>query len=101
MQNEFHVRLVGTRYRPIEAQIVAANLADGEALHLEREPLNPHDENAIKVYARKQFIGYVASGSAAEIAPILDTEQVSIDATWQDGRIVMFLRPYEITPDES
>jgi hypothetical protein len=39
---------------------------------LYREPQNPHDGNAVAVYADGQRIGYLSRGDAARYAPVLD-----------------------------
>ncbi len=64
--------LRGSKFRPMEAQAVVARLETDEAVELEREPDNPYDENAIKVIAHGEHIGYVAKEDAVEIASIMD-----------------------------
>lgn len=65
----------GTSFRPIEAKAFVNSVEDGTVLILQREPSNPHDENAIKVLSPDPdniHIGYVAKEVAAELAPIMD-----------------------------
>ena len=46
----------------------AAGLYEGAAVRLEPEPDNPHDSNAIAVYAGPAKIGYIARDNAAWMA---------------------------------
>jgi HIRAN domain-containing protein len=46
--------------------------APGSQLALRRDPDNPHDPNAIAVYARDEQVGWVPREVAAELAPELD-----------------------------
>lgn len=70
--------MVGANFRPQECRDICATLEPGQALRLEREPLNMYDENAIKVIyadlADEYHLGYIESksGLAKEIAPWLD-----------------------------
>lgn len=66
------VACVGMRFRQPEDQAVAGALLPGDPVHLEREPYNPHDENAIKVIYSDHHIGYIARDSASFIAAYMD-----------------------------
>ena len=68
----FFAELRGINFRPIETQVYALNMSEGQDVSLEREPDNKYDENAIKVIAEDHFIGYVAKEVAEDLAPILD-----------------------------
>ena len=52
--------LVGMKHRNAEALV--ASLPNGEPLTLIREPGNKYDANAVQVWARGQFIGYIGRG---------------------------------------
>ena len=57
-----------------EAAVRAGNFAPGASLRLVREPNNPHDPNAIAVWAEpgRNLSGYVPRGMAKRLSPILD-----------------------------
>ena len=67
-------------------------LSPGDTLDLRREPDNPYDENAIRIYDgtySDDDIGYLSRDLAAEIAPIMDSNRQLvmadvIDVTGQD-----------------
>lgn len=52
----------------------------GEQVHLEREPDNPHDDNAIAVFVEDQQIGYLKTEVAARHAPKIDTGRYALAA---------------------
>lgn len=70
----FTVAVRGTKFRPPEAQEIAAHLGPLEPVTLEPEPFNEHDPNAIKVIARGEFIGYLQKNMAVFLAARLDGE---------------------------
>ncbi len=47
----FLTNLAGAVFRPTEAKAIIEKLRPEHLLDLEREPENPYDENAIKVFA--------------------------------------------------
>ncbi|KAJ0978965.1 hypothetical protein J5N97_014439 [Dioscorea zingiberensis] len=52
-----------------------------EMVGLVREPLNPHDPNAIKVLnARAAQVGHIERPVAAVLAPLLDSHTISVEA---------------------
>lgn len=65
------------------ARVIRRHCRDGMSVHLQREPHNPHDSNAIAVYlvvprlfgllgqARLQ-IGYIKAGAAKSLAARMD-----------------------------
>src|SRR3546814_3524175 len=66
--------LVGMNFRPSEAREVVKTLQIGHTLHLEPEPSNPYDPNAVKVIEPEsgQFIGYLSRESNAETSAHLN-----------------------------
>lgn len=74
------VRVVGMHFRGADAKEAAANLQPGQSLRLEREEMNEHDGNAIKVYFEDLWLGYLERGQAAWIAPNMD-EGMEFDCT--------------------
>jgi len=74
--------IAGFYYSSQVAKRVAAELIRDEALSLIREPGNPHDPNAIRVYAKMVHpIGYVPRNIAKELAPLMDS-QVNLICTF-------------------
>lgn len=95
----FSAPIVGARFRPPAADVLNLMAMDTH-LACVREPLNPHDENAIKIMVHRNYIesilnviaednpqaveeisfddegrfhlGYVPRGKAEMLAPILD-----------------------------
>jgi len=86
---QFETILRGVHFRPLSAKEVVNHLQAGTRLTLEREPGNPHDENAIRVVEPEsgEFIGYVAKENAAEIAPLMDS------GTAFEATVDSFMRP--------
>jgi hypothetical protein len=62
--------LVGMKHRGTEALV--ASLPQGEPLELIREQTNPHDANAVQVWARGQHVGYVRANQVLPLARRLD-----------------------------
>jgi hypothetical protein len=60
----------------------------GLEIYLEREPENPHDENAVAIYALGAQIGYVPSSRARMVAEYLDRGKPVyariVDTHWRD-----------------
>lgn len=67
-----NVKVVGIGFRPAEAKEFASALMPGDELTLEREPDNPHDQNAIKVIGGGMHIGYIERGQAAWLSGHID-----------------------------
>lgn len=83
MTDEFFTKIVGVSSGsdPIGRQLAVSRLRPGQQLTLRREPRNPHDPNAIAVWATlKRFIfldytiqlGYLTSDVAQEWAEEMD-----------------------------
>lgn len=70
----FTAACVGMHFRGAAAVQTAAALEEGTIVTLEREPENPHDYNALKVFVGDFFIGYVDRMVAAWISPLLDEQ---------------------------
>lgn len=66
------VALVGTRFRGEAALRLLAELPKGEPLILLREPDNPHDPNAVQVWARGTHIGYLKGTQCRPVARAMD-----------------------------
>lgn len=62
--------LVGMKYRGTGPLV--ASLTIGEPLELRREPENPHDPNAVQIWARGQHVAYVLGNQAKHLAPRMD-----------------------------
>ena len=71
---EIRTEVVGMQYYD-------GTLRPGEPVHLEREPDNAHDPNAIRVENR-DFVqaGHVARPTAAWLAPLVDNGKLRVDA---------------------
>lgn len=69
---ELRTVIVGTQFRPIEAQKVYNALDAGDEITLEREPDNQYDSNAVAVYAFGVHIGYIPRTMNSELAAALD-----------------------------
>lgn len=75
----------GVNFRQSFVKEIVRNLSEGDTVFLEREPDNAYDPNAIKVFVDDPVhgavhIGYVAAGTAAELAPIMDVEGLGREA---------------------
>lgn len=62
--------MVGMKYRGTENLV--RTMDAGEAITLRRDRKNPHDPNAVAVWARKTHIAYVPKAQAAELAKRMD-----------------------------
>ncbi|OVA03130.1 SNF2-related [Macleaya cordata] len=57
-----------------------ATIKGREMVGLIREPLNPHDQNAIKVVnIRNSQLGYIERSSAASLSPLIDNRLITIE----------------------
>lgn len=73
----FKGNLVGINFRPAEVRELIKALSVGDSLTLERDPLNPYDENAVKVFyegdlSDLEFLGFIERGIAASLARWMD-----------------------------
>ncbi len=90
---KFRSKLVGSNFRPIEAQTRAIALMPGEFVLLEPEPTNKYDPNAIKVYSANEdanvYLGYIIARDrqsegltlAADIIDKVNDENTIVSAT--------------------
>ena len=69
MPAKYLTNLAGLAFRPAEAKDIVKMLRPGMQLTLEREPENPWDENAIRVFA------YVWPGSERLVEDLEDLER--------------------------
>lgn len=66
---KFHLK--GLEYRRPKATKIYNSLKEGEKVLLVKEPTNPYDENAVKVYATNgEHLGYVPREKAKEIGEL-------------------------------
>lgn len=65
--------LAGGQFHELSA--VWPQLREGDALTLEREPDNPHDQRAIRVLWRGHMLGYLPRASNFEAASEMDAGQ--------------------------
>ena len=76
----FITRSVGLKYELRWKNLTALKV--GDPLLLVREPLNPHDKNAIRVQSTTSLdLGYLRRSLAEILAPLMDTGQVRLAAT--------------------
>lgn len=64
--------IIGAKFRGARAEDMIRDLAKGEPLVLERDPGNKFDQNAVKVIARGEHVGFVPRGLAAKLAFDMD-----------------------------
>lgn len=69
------IALVGTKFRGEEMMMLLKSLPQGEPLTLVREPANPHDRNAVQVWARGRHVGYLKSSQNRQLAARMDSAQ--------------------------
>lgn len=70
-----HTKVVGVTKQNEDRkniQDILKDLYDGCDLTLKRDPQNPYDANAIKVYAAGDHIGYISKDLAKDLAPKMD-----------------------------
>ena len=71
--------LAGLYYRSKKAKERARELMSNESVFLEKDPTNPHDPNAIRVYSYDDIhLGYVPKYLCSEILEYMDRENASI-----------------------
>lgn len=82
--DEIYTKIAGVTHKNEEGrsiQRILKDLADYDPdsleLTLEREPDNPYDENAIKVYCEGEHIGYIKAELAKKLADLVDNGVVS------------------------
>lgn len=68
--SKFNGAIVGMRFRPNVTQSDIDNIQASE-IELQREPLNPHDSNAVKCMVRGKHFGYINRETAEQISPLL------------------------------
>ena len=69
--------VAGLSYRSKEAQERAEILMSNESVYLEKDPANPYDSNAIKVYSSDHVhLGYVPKYLCSEILEKMDDDTV-------------------------
>lgn len=69
-QNKFYTKIAGVTFEQRQERI--KDLEIGQELILCREPENPHDANAIAVYAGEQQLGYLKRTLAQQLAVLMD-----------------------------
>lgn len=69
------VRLAGITFRPIEAQVRASKLEDGDELILTPEPTNQYDPDAVKVFDLKTdlFLGYIPRRHSKKVVALIES----------------------------
>ena len=70
-RNEFYTKVVGVTQEK-NRQLYASRCYIGQELELIRERTNPHDSNAIAVYAGNHQLGYIKKEIAAQLAGRID-----------------------------
>lgn len=86
--------------------VIAAFAREGSAVYLRREPDNPHDSNAIRIFLENGAdIGFVPREDAARLAPFFDSgcrQDAEITKILDRGRIpipVVDVRLYPLDAD--
>ncbi len=73
---DFYTKIVGVTAKNadgVSRQTVIQTLRIGQKLHLQREPGNPHDPEAIRVITPKRVVvGYIHAKMANDLAPVID-----------------------------
>lgn len=69
---DFRAAIVGIRWRPDECKEAAARMKPGDSVRLEREPDNPYDAYAIRVFFLGLHVGYLPKGPNKPIADLMD-----------------------------
>ena len=102
-----NVLVVGMHFRGSHAVAAVSSFLPPVELQLEREPQNPYDEFAIKVFYDGEHIGYVERGQAAFISPQIDEGQkyrCTVDDLVQKGKNLhpsCTIEPdYRVDPEE-
>ena len=88
--------LAGLSYRSKEAKERAEILMSNESVYLEKEPTNPYDSNAIKVYSFDHVhLGYVPKYLCSEILEKMDDETIIAYVDYvKSGRDCPFVHLY-------
>lgn len=88
--------VAGLSYRSKEAQERAEILMSNESVYLEKEPTNPYDSNAIKVYSSDHVhLGYVPKYLCSEILEKMDDDTVIAYVDYiKSGRDCPFVHLY-------
>lgn len=88
--------VAGLSYRPKEAQERADILMSNESVYLEKEPTNPYDSNAIKVYSSDHVhLGYVPKYLCSEILEKMDDDTIIAYVDYvKSGRYCPFVHLY-------
>ena len=82
MSNSFYTKLAGVSKKNEDGrrrqEVIEDDLYEGLELHLEREPDNAFDSDAIAVFASKygDQVGYLIKAVAEELAPLMDRGQL-------------------------
>ncbi len=82
MSDSFYSKLTGVSKKNEDGrrrqEVIEEDLYEGLDLHLEREPENPYDPNAVAVFASEygDQVGYLSGKVAEEIAPLMDRGQL-------------------------
>lgn len=95
-QDVLMFEVAGLSYRPKEAQERAEILMSNESVYLEKEPTNPYDSNAIKVYSSDHIhLGYVPKYLCSEILEKMDDDTVIAYVDYvKSGRYCPFVHLY-------
>ena len=79
MKDVLSFELAGLYYRPKKVKERAKELMSNESVFLKKDPTNPHDPNAIRVYSYDDIhLGYVPKYLCSEILEYMDRENASI-----------------------
>ena len=79
MKDVLLFELAGLYYGPKKAKERARELMSNESVFLKKDPTNPHDPNAIRVYSYDDVhLGYVPKYLCSEILEYMDRENASI-----------------------
>lgn len=82
MSDSFYTKLAGVSKKNEDGrrrqEVIEEDLYEGLDLHLEREPDNPYDTNAVAVFASEygDQVGYLSGKIAEELAPLMDRGQL-------------------------
>lgn len=66
--------IVGTRYLGADTVRLVRSLNVGHPLTLVRDPKNPHDLNAIEVWADDHMIGFIPRSENSDLAKAIDND---------------------------
>jgi hypothetical protein len=75
---KFHTKINGTTKNKDAQEIIRSFVQSGDVLHLEAEPENPFDKNAVAVYYGEDGkLGYIPKDTAAKIAKDVQLKNVT------------------------